>query len=128
MTTYEVTAWCSVPYYTTFEIEADSVEEALRKAKRQARDEYGEPCGGESKWDEFEIVSEGETDEYIRHLEPSRLAENAALELRDELQRGVNLAQKVGHSWERGDLAAAVRALSQWIIDARSAVDRATKS
>jgi hypothetical protein len=128
MTTYQVTAWCVVPYYTTFELEANSIADALEKAKLQALDEYGEPCGGgESDWDEFEIVSEGDADEYVRHLEPERLAENAALELRDSLQRGINLAQQVVGSWEGGDLAAAVRALSQWLGDARTAINKTTK-
>ena len=82
MTTYEVTAWCSVPHYTTFDVDAGSVEEALEKAKIQAKDEYGEPCdGAECDWDEFEIASEGDADEYIRHLEPSRSAKNTAPEL-----------------------------------------------
>jgi hypothetical protein len=128
MTTYQVTAWCVVPYYTIFELEAGSIDEALEKAKRQARDEYGEPCGGgDSDWDEFEIVSEGDADEYIRHLEPSRLAENAALESRDALQHGIDVAQRVLDSWERGDLAQTVRALSQWLADARAAINKATK-
>lgn len=128
MTTYEVTAWCVVPYYTTFELDASSIADALEKAKVQARDECGEPCGGgESGWDEFEIVSQGDVDEYILHLEPQRLAENAALELRDALLCGIGLAQQVVDSWERGDLAAAVRALSQWLPDARAAINKATK-
>lgn len=129
MTTYQISAWCAVPYYTTFELEANCIDDALEKAKRQALEACGEPCGGgESDWDEFEIVSEGDADEYIRYLEPSRLAENAALELRDELQRGTNVAQQVVDVWERGDLAAAVRALSTWLADARAALDKATKS
>jgi len=61
----------------------------VEKAKLQARNEYGEPCGGgESGWDEFEIVSEGDAAEYVRHVEPSTSAANAALELRDALQQG----------------------------------------
>src|SRR5271165_918730 len=105
MTTYNVTAWCSVPYYTTFELEADSLTEALTKAKVQVRAEYGEPCsGGESDWDEFEVTSEGDTDEVLRHLEPSRLAANAGTQLRDALQNGLTIAQQVADSWEQGDL------------------------
>ncbi len=127
MTTYQVTAWCSVPYYTTFDIDADSIGEALEKAGHHALDEYGEPCGGgESDWDEFEIVSEGDASQYIRHLTPDRLAENAALEFRDELQRGINTAQQIVDSWERGDLAAAVRELAQWLAEARATLNRAT--
>jgi hypothetical protein len=125
MTTYEVTAWCSVPYYTTFELDAASIGEALEKAKHQARDEYGEACGGgESDWDEFEISSD---DESLSYLEPARLAANAALELLDALQHGTSIAQQVVDSWERGDLAGTVRALSQWSVDARATLNKATK-
>jgi hypothetical protein len=127
MTTYEVTAWCSVPYYTTFELDADTIHEALEKAKLQARDECGEPCGGgESEWDEFEIVSESDAAECVRYLEPAWLAVIAAKELRDELQRGANIAQQVVDSWEKGDLAGAVRVLSQWLDDARATLNKAT--
>ncbi len=73
-----MTAWCSVPYYTTFEVEATTLGEALAEAKRQARRECGEPCGGgESEWNEFEITSDGDASQKLRYLEPSRLAENA---------------------------------------------------
>jgi hypothetical protein len=127
MTTYEVTAWCSVPHYTTFDVDAGSVEEALEKAKIQAKDEYGEPCdGAECDWDEFEIASEGDADEYIRHLEPSRSAKNTAPELLEQLQRGVNHSQSVVDSWERGDLAATVREVAQWLAEARATLNQAT--
>ena len=103
MTIYDVTAWCAVPYYTTFEVDAANINEALEKAKLQAREEYGEPCGGgESDWDEFEITSDGES---LRYLTPARVTEIAAPELLDALRRGVNAAQDVVDSWERGDVA-----------------------
>ncbi len=108
MTTYEVTAWCSVPYFTIFDVEAGSIGEALEKAKVQAKDEYGEPSD-RADWDEFYIVSEGDSDEHVLHLEPPRLAEIAALELLEQLQRGVDHVQSIVDSWERGDLAAAAR-------------------
>lgn len=128
MTTYQVTAWCSVPHYATFDVDADSIGEALEKARSQAKDEYGEPCdGAECDWDEFEIASEGAADEYIRHLEPSRSAKNAAPELLDQLERGVIYAQSIVDSWGQGDLAAAVRAISEWLADARATLDQATK-
>ena len=128
MTTYEVTAWCSVPYYTTFDLDAGSIGEALDKARRRVRDEYGEPCGGgESDWDEFEITSEGDSSEYVKHLEPSRLAEIAATELLDALRHGTDTAQRVLDSWERGDLAGSIRALSQWLSAALAAINQATK-
>lgn len=79
MTIYHVTAWCTLPHYTTFEVDAGSIDEALEKAKEQASDEYPEPCdGAQIDWDEFEIFPEGDEAELIRYLEPPRLAENAA--------------------------------------------------
>jgi hypothetical protein len=79
MTTYEVTAWCSVPHYTTFEVEATSIDEALEKAKIQARDEVGEPCDGlKANWDEFEVSSQGDDAASVRYLEPSLSAAIAA--------------------------------------------------
>jgi hypothetical protein len=85
MTNYEVTAWCSVPYYTTFDVDADNIHKALEKAKQQAREECGEPCGGgESEWDEFQIVSDAES---LAYLETSRQAANAAPVLLAALSR-----------------------------------------
>jgi hypothetical protein len=105
MTTYGVTAWCNVPYYATFELEASSLNEALEKAKIQARDEYGEPCGGgESDWDEFEIESEGYTGEYLRHLKLSRLAKNAALELLDAcMTLAEDCRMALSGEWDKSD-------------------------
>lgn len=126
MTTYQVTAWCVVPHCTMFGVDAVSVEEALEKAKSQAQSEYGEPADGfESCWDEFEIASE-DAEEYVLHLEPERLAANAASELLGELRRGLGHSQRVVDSWDRGDLAA-VCALSQWLNEARATVKLATE-
>jgi hypothetical protein len=128
VTIYEVTAWCSVPYYTTFEVEAATTEDALTKARSQARNECGEPCGGgESDWDEFEIHPEDDEAEVLSYLAPEVLARNAATELLHELQRGMSLAQDVIDSWERGNLAEAVRALSQWSKDVPAIIEKATQ-
>ena len=128
MTTYQVTAWCSVPHYTTFDVDAGNLGEALEKARAQAKDEYGEPCdGAKCDWDEFEIVSEGDAADYIRRLEPPRLAELAAPELLEQLRAGIERAQCVLDAWDHGSLAATVRALAQWIGEARATLDQATK-
>ena len=126
MPRYDVTAWCSFPHYTIFEVEAASLEEALAKAQTQVADEYPEPCDGASyEWNEFEVCGEynGET---IRHLEPERAAEIAAPALLGALQHGVIAARGVTDFWERGDLAQAVRALSLWLTDADAAINEAT--
>ena len=127
MRRYDVTAWCSFPHYTTFEIEAASVEEALTKAQTEVNDEYAEPCNGASyEWNEFELCSEA-ADEYLRHLEPDRAAEIAASELLETVRRGVAAARDVISRWEQGDLAEAVRTLALWLATADSAIEQLLK-
>ena len=89
MTTYEVTAWCSVPHYTTFEVDAATLGEALDKAADQAASEYPEPCGGAAfEWDEFEVTSARDASHSRRRVEPARLVEIAA----DDLLRAAQFA------------------------------------
>jgi len=127
MPRYDVTAWCSFPHYTTFEVEAASIEEALAKAKTQVGDESPEPCDGAScEWNELEVCAD-DGDQFIRRLEPERAAEIVAPELLCALQRGVYAARGVTDSWERGDLTQAVRALSLWLADADAAIKQATQ-
>jgi hypothetical protein len=129
MPRYDVTAWCSLPHYTTFEVEAPSIEEALAKARTQAADEPAQPCdGGSYEWDEFEIRSADDDGETICHLEPERAAEIAAPALLNAVTQGVIAARGVTGSWESGDLAAAVRALSLWLSDAANVIERAGKT
>jgi hypothetical protein len=79
MTIYHVTAWCSFPHYTTFEVEARSFAEALRKAQQQAPEEYAEPCnGGAVEWDEFQIHPKDGEAKSRTYFEPTRRAEMAA--------------------------------------------------
>lgn len=126
MPRYDVTAWCSVPHYTTFEIEAASALEALAKAKMQVGNEDAEACNSAPyEWDEFELCSEAAGD-YLGHLEPERAAEIAAVELLDTVKRGTAAARDVISSWEQGDLAGAVRTLALWVATADSAIEKAT--
>jgi hypothetical protein len=82
MTTYHVTAWCSFPHYTTFEVEARSFAEVLRKAQQQAPEEYAEPCNGSAvDWDEFKICPGGDEAKSRIYFEPARRAEVAAKDL-----------------------------------------------
>jgi hypothetical protein len=99
MTTYNVTAWCTVPCYTTFEIEAATFHEALEKAKLQARNECGEPCNsGDFDWDEYEISSEDDDSQVITYLEPPRLAANAADDLLCAAKFALPLLEVLGGS------------------------------
>jgi hypothetical protein len=98
MTTYEVTAWCDVLHYTTFEVDAGTIAEALEKAKLQACEEDGEPCNSaDFTWDEFEISSEGDGAS-LTYLAPSRLIENAAEHLLCAAQFALPLLEVLGGS------------------------------
>jgi hypothetical protein len=126
MPRYDVTAWCSFPHYTTFEVEADTAQDALAKAETQVLDEYPEPCnGGEYQWDEFQIDPADDNEPGIYHLQPEARLSAAAQTLLDALRCGVTAATDVVTRWEKGDLAQAVRALSLWATEAAAAVERA---
>ena len=127
MTIYQVTAWCIVPHYTVFDVEASTIDDALAKARIQVRDQYGDSCvDGEWDWDEFEICAEDDATEFLAYLAPDALVRNAAPELLQKLRRGVSLARNIVDCWERGDLAAAVRALSEWSPEASGVICKAT--
>jgi hypothetical protein len=88
MTTYQVTAWCSLPHYTTFEVEAASIEDALAKAKIQVNDECPELCDGlPNDWNEFEVLNEQAPNDASRRIEPERAAEVASPALLAALRR-----------------------------------------
>jgi hypothetical protein len=121
MKTYEVTAWCSFPHYTTFEVKARSLKAALLKAQTQVYDEIAEPCnGGSYDWDEFEVHAPNRKS--MQYLKPERAVEIAAPELLDVLKRGLQAGRSVTDSWEHGDLSQAVRNLSLWLADAEAAI------
>lgn len=87
MTAYHVTAWCSYPHYTTFEVKGRSFAEAFRKAREQAPEESAEPCdGGAFEWDEFQIHTEGRETKPRVYLKPARRAEIAAQEMLEALR------------------------------------------
>lgn len=129
MTRYDVTAWCSVPHYATFEVEAESVQDALAKAREQVLDENAEPCdGGEYHWDQFQIVPADGDEPELYHLEPEARLSTARPRLLDALCSGTTAARDVVARWEKGDLAEAVRALTVWLRQAEAAVNDATAS
>ena len=121
MTIYEVTAWCSFPHYTTFEVEARSLAEALRKAQKQAPEESGEPCYGCAvEWDEFEIHPEGDQRKSKAYVEPSRRAEVAAEDLLKAAQCALPLLEVLAASRENRQERRAYYKL-------RAAINKATK-
>jgi hypothetical protein len=104
MTRYNVTAWCVVPYYTTFEVEARNVREALKNAKLHARDEYGDPCDDRAacNWEEFQIHPEDDEGKSRTFLEPARRVEMAAAELHEALQFFFNIMHDYECSVRKG--------------------------
>ncbi len=101
MTTYHVTAWCNFPHYTTFEVEARNLSEALRKAREQAPEEYAEPCnGGVIEWDEYQIHSENNEAKSRTYFEPSRRAEMGAQDLLRAVQFTLPLLEVLARSSE----------------------------
>jgi hypothetical protein len=101
MSTYHVTAWCSFPHYTTFEVKARSFAEALRKAQEQAPDEYAEPCDGATvEWEEFQIHAKGDERKSRTYFEPRRRAEMAAEDLLKAAQFALPLLEVLAASRE----------------------------
>lgn len=118
MTVYQVTAWCTVPYYTIFEVSAGSPEEALEKAMNQAPNESGEACDGvQCRWDEFKI--EDDTGNSLEHLEPSRLAKNAAGELLGALEYFYNIMRDYRSSLRKGYVKLAIERAGQALANAK---------
>ena len=121
MTTYEVTAWCSVPHYTTFEVKARSFPEALRKAQKHAPDEYAEPCDdATAEWDDFQIHAKGDPRKSRTYFEPRRRAELAAEHLLKAAQFALPLLEVLACSSECREERRAYYKL-------RAAINKATK-
>ena len=121
MATYHVTAWCGFPHYTTFEVEARSFAEALRKAQEQAPEEYAEPCnGGAVDWDEFEICPDGDERKSRIYVEPPRRDEIAPEHLLKAAQFTLPLLEVLARGSES-------RRERRAYYKLRSAIHKATK-
>jgi len=59
-TTYMIHAWCMRPFIATIDIEADTPDEAINKARmeRQWLFDTAEECNGKYPWDEFAAYDE----------------------------------------------------------------------
>jgi hypothetical protein len=108
MMLYTVIAWCERPFYAECEVEAETPEAALAKAREAIHGEPAEDCGGEYCWDEWRVETDDE--EVLSHLdEPARLGLAAPALLA--------ACQMVVDRWEKGDLAEAVRACAAAIAE-----------
>jgi hypothetical protein len=97
MTRYNVTAWCNVAHYATFNVEAPSLSAALDKAREQAQDEHALACHGDAAdWNAFQIYPSADESQTRTYFEPSRRIEMAAPALLDALLNIKRLAEKSG--------------------------------
>jgi hypothetical protein len=58
MTRYTVTAWCDRPFTAWVEVEADTPQEALAKAREAIDDAPAEECDQGYHWDEWRVDTE----------------------------------------------------------------------
>lgn len=58
MTNYLITAWCDRPFYAQCEIDADTPQEALAKAKVAMNDATAEECDHNYDWHEWRVDTE----------------------------------------------------------------------
>ncbi|MFO0958254.1 MAG: hypothetical protein U0800_12645 [Isosphaeraceae bacterium] len=117
MTRYFLTAWCDRPFYAQCEVEANSPEEALAKARESIHDAPAEECDGSYNWDEWRVDTD-ETVGVLLHLdEPARLR-TAARKLLAALQAIVEEADNI--SYHTPHLA------TNFWDDARAAIAEAT--
>ena len=111
MTRHVVTAWCDRPFFAQCDVEADSPEEALTKARVEVQNAPAEECDCDYPWDEWRVDTD-EQDGVLLHLDAPARLRNAAPAL-------LAACRLVVGRWEHGDLAEAVRACDR-------AVDAAT--
>ena len=78
-TTYMIHAWCMRPFIATIDIEADTPDEAIRKARteRQWLFDTADECNGKYPWDEFAAYDDN-GNELLHVLDESACLRNAA--------------------------------------------------
>lgn len=116
MKTYMIHAWCLRPFITSIDIEANSPEEAIAKARLEQAKllDAAEECNHAYPWDEFAVYADdgseimhrvdkpapnpGQTDELVRTLDYVR----ATLKLRhideasdDEVDEALEIADEI---------------------------------
>jgi hypothetical protein len=73
MTRYFITAWCDRPFFAQCEVDADTPEEALAKARAAIHDAPAEECDDDYPWDEWRVDT-AETDGVLLQRDaPARL-------------------------------------------------------
>jgi hypothetical protein len=90
MTRYFVTAWCDRPFYAQCEVEANSPEEALAKARESIHDAPAQECDHGYNWDEWRVDTE-EAEGVLLRSDETRLLLNAAPKLLAALEEIVRV-------------------------------------
>lgn len=80
MTRYFVTAWCDRPFFAQCEVEAETPQEALAKARTAINDAPAEECDEGYNWDEWRVDT-AQTDGVLLHLDEPAALREAALEV-----------------------------------------------
>jgi hypothetical protein len=89
MPLFNVTAWCDREFYTQFEVETDTPEQALAIAKERAEHEPAEECDDSYPWDTFHICDDEDNSLLIHRDDQAKLRE-AAPKLLAALEAGHN--------------------------------------
>jgi hypothetical protein len=110
MTRYLITAWCDRPFYAQCEIDADTPQQALAKARGAIPDEHAEECDDRYDWNEWRVDTSDSDGVLMQRDSRARLhaaADNLLLACRMVVER-----------WEHGNLAEAARACRDAIAEA----------
>jgi hypothetical protein len=111
MTMFSVTAWCEVPFYALCEVEAETPEEALAKARELIPDEPAEPTDHDYCWDEWRVDSpdtEGDADGLLLILDEPAKLRNAAAKLLEALRSLVEATSGYARHFHEHMVACAV--------------------
>ena len=110
MTRYSVTAWCDRLFTARCEVEAESPEDALTKARDAINDAPAEECDGGYPWDEWRVDTADADAVHMQIDEAVRIRAAA---------RKLLVALKAASDWIDGPLfeqRAAIRAAIRLVI------------
>jgi hypothetical protein len=106
---YLVTAWCDRPFFARCEVDAETPQDALAKARQAINDVPAKECDKGYYWDEWRADAPETDGVLLQFDEPARRRAAAATLLA--------ACQLVVDRWEHGDLAEAARACSAAIAE-----------
>jgi hypothetical protein len=107
---YFITAWCDRPFYAQCEVDANTPEEALAKAREAIHDAPADACDDGYLWDEWRVDT-AETDGVLLRLD-------GRAKLRAAAENLLLACRMVVERWENGNLAEAARACELAVAEA----------